>query len=387
MLFTVVDILSTLLLRPSFLPFSWRVLWRGVWKGLLYGVIIGAAASGCFALIFGLSAGFQYGWQRGLEIGMVSGLLCGLMVVLMIGFEPDPPSVIETAGSKEKKGWRTRVVDMLIFSGCGVLGSGMVYFCLLGRSPNVLFYALTIGIGLGLVYGPANGTRMIPRLGITIEPAEMVAWSWMDMRGHVVRNLKKAFLVWIMVLALVIIALGGMSGFHYGGTYGIRYGVVYGLIIGLTGAVCVILTNLLMSGWALHILADHLRLHPNAGIHRSFRNALLAACLLGPLAGLISGLGSGFAFGVVGGLAGWLILATGLAILFSLVFTFHFFLFHGGIAVIEHYVLRWYLWRSGSVPWNYPRFLNYASERILLSKIGGGYLFIHRLLRDYLSGL
>ena len=56
---------------------------------------------------------------------------------------------------------------------------------------------------------------------------------------------------------------------------------------------------------------------------------------------------------------------------------------HGGIAYIEHYVLRWYLWRAGYMSWNSIRFLDYAAERILLCKIGGGYMFSHRLLLDY----
>ena len=35
------------------------------------------------------------------------------------------------------------------------------------------------------------------------------------------------------------------------------------------------------------------------------------------------------------------------------------------------------------MPWNYPRFLDYAAERILLRKVGGGYIFTHRLLLEY----
>jgi hypothetical protein len=45
------------------------------------------------------------------------------------------------------------------------------------------------------------------------------------------------------------------------------------------------------------------------------------------------------------------------------------------------------LWRNGSIPRNYARFLDYAAERILLRKAGGGYIFIHRLLLDYFSSL
>jgi hypothetical protein len=59
----------------------------------------------------------------------------------------------------------------------------------------------------------------------------------------------------------------------------------------------------------------------------------------------------------------------------------------GGLACIQHIVLRFLLWRSGQLPWNLPRFLDYAAERILLCKVGGGYIFMHRLLLEYFAGL
>jgi hypothetical protein len=53
---------------------------------------------------------------------------------------------------------------------------------------------------------------------------------------------------------------------------------------------------------------------------------------------------------------------------------------NGGIAFIQHMVLRILLWRSHLIPWNYPHFLDHAAEHILLSKVGGGYMFVHSLL-------
>jgi hypothetical protein len=49
--------------------------------------------------------------------------------------------------------------------------------------------------------------------------------------------------------------------------------------------------------------------------------------------------------------------------------------------------MRVVLWHSGALPWNLASFLDYCTERILLRKVGGGYLFIHRLLQDYFVGL
>ncbi|HYT44006.1 MAG TPA: hypothetical protein VEP90_16825, partial [Methylomirabilota bacterium] len=60
---------------------------------------------------------------------------------------------------------------------------------------------------------------------------------------------------------------------------------------------------------------------------------------------------------------------------------------HGGFACIKHFSLRGMLWLVGYGPWNYPRFLDYAADRILLRKVGGGYIFIHRLLLDYFASL
>ena len=57
----------------------------------------------------------------------------------------------------------------------------------------------------------------------------------------------------------------------------------------------------------------------------------------------------------------------------------------GGQACLEHFVLRLLLVRNGSIPWNYVKFLDYAAERILLRKVGGGYTFIHRMLLEYFA--
>jgi hypothetical protein len=53
----------------------------------------------------------------------------------------------------------------------------------------------------------------------------------------------------------------------------------------------------------------------------------------------------------------------------------------------RHYVLRVLLWRGRAIPRNYARFLDFASESILLRKVGGGYIFLHRLLLDYFANL
>jgi hypothetical protein len=62
--------------------------------------------------------------------------------------------------------------------------------------------------------------------------------------------------------------------------------------------------------------------------------------------------------------------------------------YHWGIkAVIQHYTLRFVLFITKTIPWNLVRFLDYACDRILLRRVGGGYVFIHRLLLEYFAEL
>ena len=55
------------------------------------------------------------------------------------------------------------------------------------------------------------------------------------------------------------------------------------------------------------------------------------------------------------------------------------------IPVVEDFTLRLILCWHGYLPWNYVRFLNYASERLLLQKAGKRYRFIHAILQEHFA--
>ncbi|BAZ82062.1 DUF3365 domain-containing protein [Sphaerospermopsis kisseleviana CS-549] len=59
--------------------------------------------------------------------------------------------------------------------------------------------------------------------------------------------------------------------------------------------------------------------------------------------------------------------------------------FGGGIACIQHFSLRFILWGEGLIPNNLTHFLDYATERIFLQKVGGGYIFIHRMILEHFA--
>jgi hypothetical protein len=59
----------------------------------------------------------------------------------------------------------------------------------------------------------------------------------------------------------------------------------------------------------------------------------------------------------------------------------------GGLAVLQHYCLRFILWRTGAFPLKIVRFLEDATDCVLLYRVGGGYMFIHRLLLEHFASL
>ncbi|MCL2931034.1 MAG: hypothetical protein MGG11_01660 [Trichodesmium sp. MAG_R03] len=56
-----------------------------------------------------------------------------------------------------------------------------------------------------------------------------------------------------------------------------------------------------------------------------------------------------------------------------------------GLPGLKFLVLRIVLFSNGHIPWNYRRFLNYVSSRLLLQRIGDRYQFIHHFLYQHFA--
>src|SRR5205823_6844074 len=123
---------------------------------------------------------------------------------------------------------------------------------------------------------------------------------------------------------------------------------------------------------------DRQLIQPNQGIWRSLRHGvfvcalhLLGGAILGGMLGTFLGmLSDHLTDGLIAGLLIGLYLGLGIGITNGIVRG-------GGFAFIQHVLLRLFLWHAKVIPWNYIRFLDYAAERILLHKVGGGYIFVH----------
>jgi hypothetical protein len=100
---------------------------------------------------------------------------------------------------------------------------------------------------------------------------------------------------------------------------------------------------------------------------------------IGLFAGLFAGLRAGLTIGLRAGLTIGLTIGLAIGLIAGLV--------GGGDTCIQHFSLRLILTRQGHIPWNYARFLDHAAERLFLQKVGGGYIFIHRLLLEHIAQL
>jgi hypothetical protein len=248
------------------------------------------------------------------------------------------------------------------------------FFGLAGALPIIALKGdVVAALGSGLVLALSSG--MLFGFGFSrqheVSCVEKVTWSWSGF---------EAVLPKVLVVGLV-------AGLTVGLTYGVMYGLIDGMICGVIyGSV---FGPVLGTAFGLTFGEIETRVRPNEGMHRSAKTGLTFGLTVGLIVGLI--------FGLVFTLIALPVYAQdsrpARAFVAGLYFASWFGLFcgafaglgAGGNACVRHLVLRPWLIRNGSTPWNYVRFLDYAAEKILLRKVGGGYAFLHRMLLEYFA--
>src|SRR5450755_687675 len=317
------------------------------------------------------------------------------------------------------------------------LQAAIVFGTVVGLSQG-LSVGLGVGLNNGLNQGPSDGLSDGLRIGLTgglsgalslaltalilsvilntstgtLRFTERVSWQWKSLiqPGHLRTSL---------IIASVMFLLTGLS-------YGLSIGLVTGLSDGLSAGLSDALSTMLSGGLSVGLSAglsywlllglyqgmkqehieDQDRHQFNQGIHRSLRNgALISLISTSIIAGmgvlsyglsdalstgmsdaLSNGLTSGIDFGlshVQEGLSQglsylWIPLISGAVVTWAI---------SGGLTILQHYLIRWFLARSRSFPWRAQEFLDDATARMLLQRIGGGYRFMHRRLLDFFAGL
>jgi DNA polymerase III delta prime subunit len=319
------------------------VLGVGLFSGLFFGLgfgLVGRLAGGLvFRLVGGLLSGLIFGLIGGL--GLLFGLVFGLR-------EIEPVETLSWSWRSALRGLGGGLGGVLVGGLSGLLISNLVGG-VIGGLGGALIRWLGIGLGIGLAFGLEHRhpeTDSAPNQGVKRSTGNAVLVG----------------LVGMLVGGLLDLLIGGLIGSLVGGVvYGLVGVLVRWLGIGLGIGLFLGLENRQLETGSV----------PNQGIKRSTGNAVL----VGLVGTLIGGLGAG----VVGGLVGGLVVGLVAGLVAGLIF--------GGLAVIQHVVLRLILTLTGHMPPNYARFLGYAVERVFLRRVGGGYIFVHRLLMEHFAAL
>jgi hypothetical protein len=237
------------------------------------------------------------------------------------------------------------------------------------------------GAMFGLVAGVSCGVASYDR---HIRPAEGLDWSWSTIRDWMVEGI----LLWLyrgiilgLILGVVAMPLGftvglprlgvGLGSATLGMVACLLFGLAVGLNIGLTAG---------LLRW-LTIQRDDSSIVPREDVPSATQNVLVGglastvlwgfiyASTLGVILGFFDLQGLGVRAGIILGVTLGLVVA----------------LRTGGGAYLQHRALLAVLYLKDFGPWRYAEFLDNATERLFLRKVGRGYIFIHRLLLDHFA--
>ncbi len=209
------------------------------------------------------------------------------------------------------------------------------------------------GLSYGVILGCTKEIYPIPRLKFSLEFAKS------RLLGSLLEGLVWG-VVYGLIDALICWLIWGLEGLVLGMTDSLVWGLIEGLIWGL----------LVPEFRTITVSNQEIRESAiNAGIFTVIGGVswvllysgvlLVMGEPLEPLDLLLDGIGNGVFFGI----------------------------YVGGLACIQHFVLRLLLKQSGAIPWNYAKFLDYATELGFLEREGGRYRFIHDSVQEHFAQL
>lgn len=260
-----------------------------------------------------------------------------------------------------------------------VIGTGLLTGLCLGLTLGIIIgfgVKSNIGLGVGIIFGLVRGIQCgINAATGDIRSADKLQWSWHRMFSRLRYNIIRSLILGIVCGLGSALISGLLIRTDHAFEVGLSVGLGGGLFIGLAFG--------LMNGWGSDEAIDRW-MKPNQGTWQSLANALrlgLSISFIGALGGLFVGwliskivdesfnwILIGLLSGLFGGfIDGWLL--------------------YGGEMYLRHIILRFLLWRDNILPLNLIRFLDAGTNLIFLRKVGGGYIFIHRMLMEYFARL
>jgi hypothetical protein len=267
------------------------------------------------------------------------------------------PTWLRTSQTATFGRW-SRLVVFGLLAGAGVVAA-LVALLLFGWRSGVV----ALGVGLPAAAVPALTGRFLIRGRLSwrrVETVESLIWSW----------------AWAG-LGLTLGALGGLA---------------LGLLIAAFDEATVVPWLVLVPiGAGLGQMVENallrsdvrLRTAPGQGVQLSWQNGRMVGLLVAVVVAALSLAGALVAqfAGADGALRASLPWISGVTLYLGLGYG----LTYGTLAALQHRRLLSQLEADGLIPTDLPRFLDYAAERNLLRKVGGGYSYVHALLQDYFN--
>lgn len=285
--------------------------------------------------LMALSAALMGGGPRAPLFGGLAGAMVGGLVVLLVG---------GLAGLRSRM-----VIGLVVGLACGS-SFGLLYAAVaVSVEPidvtNTVFIGVSEGIIVAVVAGLAAGLVGPPH------PAERLSWSWSQVRS----GLRTTVVVGLVIELIVGFVWSGLFGWFVG-------------LVGLVGAG-------LVSGISSGPIPQHVT--PLDGIRRSIRHGVAVCLLVAVPVGLVVGLVNYSPDGVPGAaLADAMTVGSIVGLLSGMAY--------GLGAASQHTLLRLLLWRYRIAPLRYVSWLDHAVRlRLLYRASGGGYVFIHQIVREY----
>ena len=238
-----------------------------------------------------------------------------------------------------------------------------------------LTYSVWTGLATGLLFGMVAGVAKTPQLGWIValltgllnglmdwwmgggvgmsflKPVEALKWSWTSVSRHLMFGLIGSAPFGLLLSLTGVLGRNSTAGL----LLALLGGLLFGLLTGLRAGAEV-----------------ETRTTPNQSIWRSAKTAATVA----------ASVALGF-YLVLHLLSQWLTVSPSWGVFYGLFVG----LLMGGTACIVHISLRTVFYLNHNMPWNYARFLDNAVDRIFLQKVGGGCIFIHRLLMEHFAAM
>jgi DNA-binding SARP family transcriptional activator len=350
-------------IQPAWLPTS-RERWVYTASvALTVGLIFGA----CFSLFGGLTAALLYDTATGHSFMLLAGIVGTLVAGLVVGVTMAPGAQRRWFGGSIGRSARNAALFGVALG--GLIGA----LARVAGHPDGLIVGLYSGLLVGLIAG-VLASRIPP--GGQIVAIEQLRWSWPAARRAAGQHLARGAAFGLVSGAALCLALAVRSPWPTSLANGAGFGVT------VTLATAVVLT--INSG--LTPSEVEVTQAPNQGIWRSAQHMAAIGLATSLLIGLIGMLANLVSFSLVlpdAPLSRPLLRG----LLSSPILGLAAGMFYGGLACVQHTLLRLHLWRLGAMPLNYVRFLDEATRQVLLRRIGGGYMFIHRLLLEHFATL